>query len=83
MGSANTPNTIADFWIARLLGRAMDDVAHRTEIVTLMQGWDTGIANTSVKPIYAPDAVMTAQHISDRLRRTIAVILMSPEFQWR
>ncbi len=83
MGGLNTPNTIADFWITRLLGRAMDDAAHRAEIVTLMQGWDTGNNNTSVKPVYTPDAVMTATDISNRLRRMIAVILMSPEFQWR
>jgi hypothetical protein len=82
-GAANTPNTIADVWIARILGRPMDDPAHRTEVVKMMQGWDTGTNSTSVKPVYAPDAVMAATDISNRLRRMIAVILMSPEFQWR
>lgn len=84
MGGANTPNTIADFWINRLLGRPMDDPAHRAEVVRMMQGWDTGNSSTSVKPVYTdPNAVMTATDISNRLRRMIAVILMSPEFQWR
>lgn len=82
-GAANTPNAIADFWISRILNRSMDDPAHRAEIVKMMQGWDTGSNSTSVKPVYAADAVMSATDISNRLRRMIAVILMSPEFQWR
>jgi uncharacterized protein (DUF1800 family) len=83
MGGLNTPTTIADFWINRILNRAMDDPNHRMEVIKLMQGWDTGNNSTSVKPVYAADAVMTATDISNRLRRMIAVILMSPEFQWR
>jgi uncharacterized protein (DUF1800 family) len=83
MGGLNTPTTIADFWINRILNRPMDDPNHRLEVIKLMQGWDTGNNSTSVKPVYAADAVMTATDISNRLRRMIAVILMSPEFQWR
>jgi hypothetical protein len=83
MGGLNTPETIADFWINRILNRPMDDPSHRLEVIKLMQGWDTGNNSTSVKPVYAADAVMTAIDISNRLRRMIAVILMSPEFQWR
>jgi uncharacterized protein (DUF1800 family) len=83
MGGANTPNAIADFWITRLLGRAMDDAAHRAEVVKMMQGWDTGSSSTSVKPIYTPDQAMAQTDINNRLRRMIAVILMSPECQWR
>ena len=79
--SVNTPSSLADFWIARTLGRAMDDPAHRAQIVTLLQGWDTGNPATSAKPIYATDAVMAPADIANRLRRMIAVILMAPEFQ--
>ena len=80
-GPNNTPQSIVDFWVARILGRAMDDPAHLAELVKLMQG------NTSpVLPgtVYAsPTSTMSATDISNRLRRMIAAILMSPEFQWR
>jgi uncharacterized protein (DUF1800 family) len=82
-GGANTPNTIADFWINRVLGRAMDDVTHRAEIVRMLQGWDTGNSSTSVRPVYQPTQVMAQIDINNRLRRMVAVILMSPESQWR
>lgn len=83
-GALNTPNAICDFWISSLLGRAMDDPAHRAEVVKMMQGWETGNNSTSVKPVYAdPNAAMATADVGNRLRRMIAVILMSPEFQWR
>ena len=81
--AANTPDTLADFWLTRILGRAMDAPAHRTEIVKLLQGWDTGNTATSVMPIYASTDVMSATDIASRLRRMIAVILMAKEFQWK
>jgi hypothetical protein len=77
----NTPNLIADYWIARLLGRAMDDPAHRAEVAKIMQGWSS--PSPTVTPVYQPDQVMTTTDISNRLRRMVALILMSPEFQWR
>ena len=80
-GPNNTPQSIVDFWVARILGRAMDDPVHLAELVKLMQG------NTSpVLPgtVYAsPTSTMSATDISNRLRRMIAAILTSPEFQWR
>jgi hypothetical protein len=69
---ANTPETIADFWISRLLGRPMDYAENRTEVIKLMT--PSGKTATSV---------LTSTEISDRLRRTVALILNSPEFQWR
>jgi uncharacterized protein (DUF1800 family) len=81
MGGANTPNTIADFWIDRILGRPMDDGAHRAQIVKMMQGWTT--PTPAVTPVYAPDQAMAATDITNRLRRMVAVLLMSPEMQWR
>jgi len=77
----NTPNLIADYWISRLLGRAMDDPAHRAEVVKIMQGWSS--PSPTVTPVYQPDQVMAATDINNRLRRMAALILMSPEFQWR
>ncbi|MGQ0604504.1 MAG: hypothetical protein ACT4QE_22720 [Anaerolineales bacterium] len=81
MGGANTPNTISDFWINRLLGRPMDDAAHRTQVVKMMQGWTT--PTPAVTPVYTPDQAMSATDITNRLRRMVAVLLMSPEMQWR
>jgi hypothetical protein len=36
-----------------------------------------------VTPVYAPDQAMAATDITNRLRRMVAVLLMSPEMQWR
>jgi uncharacterized protein (DUF1800 family) len=81
MGGANTPNTIADFWIARLLGRPLDDPAHKAEFTRILQGWSS--PTPVVTPVYGVDQVMASADINNRLRRMVAVILMSPEFQWR
>ncbi|MCC7361752.1 MAG: DUF1800 domain-containing protein [Anaerolineales bacterium] len=70
-GGLTTPNQIADFWIARLLGRAMDPAANRQEIVRFIAqgvGYDNPLA---------------AQDIADRLPHMVALILMAPDFQWR
>lgn len=77
----NTPNLIADYWIDRLLGRPMDDPAHRAEVVTILRGWSS--PSPTVTPVYGPDQVMSSTDINNRLKRMVALILMSPEFQWR
>jgi len=81
MGGANTPNTIADFWINRILGRPLDDPAHKAEITRILQGWSS--PSPTVTPVYGADQTMAQTDINNRLRRMVAVILMSPEFQWR
>jgi len=66
-----TPNAIADYWIDRLLGRAMHPVENREEIVGfLAQGRN-------------PDFDLTDEQRSGRIPRMIAVLLMSPDFQLR
>ncbi len=77
----NTPTLIVDYWINRVLGRPMDDPAHRDELITLMRGWAT--PTPTVTPVYGPDQVMTTTDINNRLRRMVALLLMAPEFQWR
>ena len=70
-GSVNTPNGIADFWINRLLGRPMDPAANRLQVVNFMaQGRN-------------PDFALPADQILERLPHMVALILMSPDFQWR
>ncbi|MFO1418968.1 MAG: DUF1800 domain-containing protein [Methylotetracoccus sp.] len=65
----NTANAIVDFWIKRLLGRDLHPRENREAVVTVLaQG-----AN--------PDLPMTAEQIGERLPGTVAVILMSPDFQ--
>lgn len=65
-----TPEEIVDYWSGRLLGYLLP-AAERTEIVEFMafgRGTDSDLP---------PD------QIADRLRYMIALILMSPSFQWR
>ncbi len=65
-----TPEAIVDFWSRRLLGYLLP-TAERTEIVEFMafgRGTDSDLP---------PD------QIAERLRYMIALILMSPSFQWR
>ncbi|MEP7358492.1 MAG: DUF1800 family protein, partial [Anaerolineales bacterium] len=69
--SIQTPNAIADFWIDRLLGRPMDPPSNRDQVVSFMaQG-------------RGPDLNLPADQIADRLPHMAALILMSPDFQWR
>lgn len=71
--NVRSPNALTDFWLDRILGRAIDS-ADRTEIVEFIaQGRN-------------PDYDMpldTDTTIQDRLRAMVALIMMSPEFQWR
>jgi len=66
-----TPNEIADYWIDRILGRAMHPPENRDEIVSfLADGAD-------------PDMELSTDDINDRLPRAVAIILMGPDFQLR
>lgn len=65
-----TPEEIVDFWSHRLLGYQLP-TAERTEIVEFMA---YGRGTTSDLP---------ADQINERLRYMVALIFMSPSFQWR
>lgn len=66
-----TPNQIVNFWIDRLLGRPMDTPTNREAVLDFMaQG-------------RGPDSNLPADQIADRLPHMVALILMTPEFQWR
>jgi hypothetical protein len=70
-GWARTPNELANFWISRILGRAMHPEENRDEIVEfLAQGRN-------------PDYDLTQEQIDERTPRTVALLLMSPDFQIR
>jgi uncharacterized protein (DUF1800 family) len=69
--SNRTAHQIADFWIDRILGRAMHPVENRDEIVEFIaQGRN-------------PDLDLPQEEINDRLPRMVALILMGPDFQLR
>ena len=72
-GNVLTPNELANFWIDRILGRPMSSF-DRQEIVDFMaQG-------------HNPDydlPLATDEDVQDRLRSMVALIMMSPDFQWR
>ena len=65
-----TPEEIVDFWSQRLLGYLLP-AAERTEIVEFM-AFGRGI-----------DSDLPPDQIAERQRYMIALILMSPSFQWR
>lgn len=65
-----TPNKIVDFWSARILGRLLPS-SERQIIVDFMASGRN------------PDFDLPADQIADRLRQMVALICMSPSFQWR
>jgi uncharacterized protein (DUF1800 family) len=69
-GEFRTPNQLADYWLARVLPRAAS-INLRTEILNALRG--DADANTRV-----PD-----DQLEWRLSNAVALMLMSPEFQWR
>jgi len=70
--SARSANELADFWIDRILGRAMDPV-DRQEVVDFMaQGFNPDF-----------DLDFSDEDTKDRLRSMVGLIFMSPEFLWR
>jgi uncharacterized protein (DUF1800 family) len=70
-GSLTTPNEIVDFWINRLLSRPMEPASSRDEVLAfLAQGRN-------------PDFDLPPDQLEERLPHMCALILMSPDFQWR
>ncbi len=70
--SARSANELADFWIDRILGRAMDPV-ERQEVVDFMaQGFNPDF-----------DLDFSDEDTQDRLRSMVGLIFMSPDFLWR
>jgi uncharacterized protein (DUF1800 family) len=66
-----TPNEIADYWIDRLLGRAMHPAENREQIVGfLAQGRN-------------PDFDLPVDLYEERLPRAVALIMMTPDFHLR
>lgn len=65
-----SPSALADFWIARILGRPME-AGHQQEIVDLLaQGRN-------------PAMDLTDEQRAERLPRAVGLILLSPDFQRR
>jgi hypothetical protein len=69
-GGNTTATTIADYWIARILGRPLRDI-DRGEIIRFMQG------------SYGPNAVLPTNEINKRLKYMVALILSTPDFNFR
>jgi uncharacterized protein (DUF1800 family) len=82
-GTINTPATITDFWISRVLGRPMHPAANRDLLMGMMQGWNANPTWKSVTPIYNPTQVMAGADITERLPRMVALLLMAPDVLWR
>jgi hypothetical protein len=68
--TVRTPNALADFWINRILGRGMESNGRAQIVELLARGRN-------------PDFDLTDEQLTERLPRAVAVILMSPDFQWR
>lgn len=69
--TVRSPNALADFWISRVLGRALSPAENRTAIEEFIaQGRN---------PAYD----LTTDQITERLPRMVALILLSPDFQLR
>lgn len=72
-GGVRSANALVDFWIDRILGRTMG-ASERQDLVDFMaQGNNPDID----LPLDSDDSVQS------RLRALVALIMMSPEFQWR
>ncbi len=67
---SRTAASLTDFWIARLLGRALPEDS-RQAIIKVMAG------------DYAPDAELSDDDINWRLSSAVALVLMTPEFRMR
>ena len=65
-----TAESLADFWIQRLLNRPMAD-ADREAVISLMA------------QEYGPQEQLPEDHVSYVLPGMVEVILMSPDFQWK
>jgi hypothetical protein len=65
-----TPGQIVDYWSNRLLGITLPE-GERQQIMEFM-AYGRGV-----------DSALPAEQINERLRHMVALILMSPSFQWR
>jgi uncharacterized protein (DUF1800 family) len=75
MVGPTTPSEIVDFWVNRLLGPGYPLAsATRTELLKFISGSYPNAPN---------DNPLSAQQLTDRLKRLVALILMSPDCQWR
>ena len=68
--SLRTPTALADFWIQRLLGRAIPEDQRQVIVDFMAQGRN-------------PRFDLPTDQIEDRLASMVQLILMSPAFQWR
>lgn len=69
--AGSTANQIVDYWVTRILGRPLSSVENRQRLVDFMRG------------PYGANSALAANHIRDFLPRMVALLLMSPDFQWR
>jgi hypothetical protein len=65
-----TPNELVDFWSRRLLGRLLPTNERQIVVDFMAAGRN-------------PDFDLPADQIGERLRQMVALICMSPSFQWR
>ncbi|NJO05584.1 MAG: DUF1800 domain-containing protein [Chloroflexaceae bacterium] len=65
-----TPTRMIDYWINRILGRPMNPAEREMLIEFLAQGRN-------------PDLDLPSNLRRDWLPRAVALILMSPDFNWR
>ena len=65
-----TPNAIVDYWIWRVMGTSMPESERQPVVDFMAHGRN-------------PDYDLPDGDIVDRLRYMIALIYMSPSFQWR
>jgi uncharacterized protein (DUF1800 family) len=65
-----TAESLADFWIQRLLGRPMAEADRQAVISVMAQE-------------YGPQEQLPEDHVAYVLPGMVEVILMSPEFQWK
>ncbi|RME65461.1 MAG: DUF1800 domain-containing protein [Caldilineae bacterium] len=68
--TATTPEEIADFWSRRLLGYVLPGEERKQVVEFMAYGRGT-------------DSDLPPDQITERLRYMVALILMSPSFQWR
>lgn len=65
-----TPNALADFWIPRILGRALRP-EHRAEVIRML---------AQDQPLDQP---LEGDALIWNVRQAVSLVLMTPDFQWR
>ena len=71
MPGYTTANAIVDFWINRILERPMSTPEQRSRVVDFMRG------------VHSATFSMPATEVTARVPRMVALLLMSPDFQYR